>query len=133
MTFAAIEQTVQQRMSANWTATKIEWQNTEFEPELGTSFISVTILPGNDEIAGIAGTDSGNMYRKVGVVFFSIFVPVNTGTRQAYTYADTLTALFRGQEINGIRFRQIEVNEVGEANGWFQVNLSIAFEADEVF
>ena len=133
MTFAAIELAIQQRVEANWTATEVEWQNTEFDPKLGTPFVKVTLLFGDENIAGFAGTDSGNMYRKVGVVFFSIFVPPDSGTRLAYTHADNLIALFRGQEVSGIRFRGVEVNEVGEGDGWFQVNVSIAFEADEVF
>lgn len=131
MSYANIEKTIQEKLNSGWTATEIEWQNTEYEPTLGTPFIRVTIIPGSENNIGLGS--STNLYRKVGVVFFSIFVPPNTGTRQAWNLADDLTAIFRGLEEEGVIFREIETNEVGEENGWFQVNVSVAFQADDIF
>ena len=131
MSLATIEQVIQTRLKDNWTDTPIDWQNTEFLPTMQEAFVRVTIIPGSEDQIGIG--DADNMYRKVGVVFFSVFVPKNEGSRPAWTHVDNLMVLFRGLEVSGIRFRNSEFNEVGEAEGWFQVNLSIAFESDEYF
>lgn len=131
MSYVSIEQTIQEHLQNNWTATEIEWQNAEYDPRLGVSFVRITILPGSERQVAMGGVL--RQYRKDGVIFLSVFIPVNIGTREAWTHADNLVALYRGQEINGIIFRGTETNEVGEADGWFQVNVSIDFITDEFY
>ena len=131
MSLANIEKIIMERFANNWTATDIEYQNTEYQANRTDPFVKITVIPGNENIIGFGG-DSNKLYRTVGVVFFGIFVPVDTGTRLALIYADQIAAIFRGIEDQGVIFRNIEINEVGELSGWFQFNLSIDFESDEI-
>lgn len=72
-------------------------------------------------------------HRHTGIVFVSVFVPLDDGEVAALTLADTAAAIFRGQSTSGITFRSPSVVQVGPDGAYYQVNVSAPFWRDTIF
>lgn len=135
MSYATEAQVVRERLNTNWTTTQIHWPNTDFTP--GTSpWIRPTILPADARAADIA---TAPRYRHVGVLIIQVFVPLGAGDGLALEYADTIAALFRGQNVSGVRFygedgEAVRIRNVGpDGKGFFQMNVECPMFRDTIF
>jgi hypothetical protein len=77
-------------------------------------------------------TLSQKWYRHTGIIFNQIFVEANKGEKAAMCLVDKISAIWRGQRFGGIQCQAVTVTNVGESNGWYQVNVSCPFYRDEL-
>jgi len=91
---------VETTLSNGWTETPIQYDNVPFDPP-PFGWISVNLLSASSypETLGQSGKD-----RLHGYVSMRVFVPRNTGTATAFSYADTLGNLFRRKTIDDVTF-----------------------------
>ena len=107
MSFEAQRAAIETYLNLNWHTTEIHYDNVPFVHEDTTKpYINLIIIPAEMEQTGMGGTT--NNYRVYSVVQIDIFVPEDTGTKTIATYTDTLIALFRGQTLSGITFRDFD-------------------------
>lgn len=112
---------IEQLLASNWATTDIAWDNVQYVPVIGTSYITAKIASGEDQFSTVQS------YKQIGLLVIQIFVPENVGSATARGYADTLAGFFRRVSQSGIDFRLPTTTIVGISNGWYQINLSVPY------
>jgi hypothetical protein len=92
-------------------------------------FIMLNILNGASALRGLGLT---KLYRYAGVVSVDIYIPSKTGLQLADHYADTIDAIFRGQQFGGLLFRASTRTDLGDDDNYWRVNISAPFQRDEL-
>jgi hypothetical protein len=108
-------------LNSGWATTDIAWDNVEYVPTIGQSYVILNVLPGEDQSSTVQS------YKQIGLVIIQIFTPVDVGTAVARGYADTLAGIFRRVTQSGINFRMPTFTQVGERDSWYQINVSIPY------
>ena len=134
MSWANERQAIESRLAAAWTTTPIRYENVPFAQQT-TPYVALFILDGQGDQISL-GTPA--LRRWVGIIVVQVFVPQDTGTQLARSYADTIGAVFdRAQFSSGssgmIRCRIPSVTVVGITNGWSQLNVTIPFIRDKQY
>ena len=131
-------------MATDWSLTPIEYENvTESAALLAAkdakeSWIRVTIRDGDGQLTTI-GSDS-RRDRYVGVIIIQIFIPQKSpaSTSKTGTSAGRILAVAISDIWNGytgqpcLQIRTPSMNTIGELSGWFQINVNIPFQNDEI-
>jgi hypothetical protein len=80
-------------------------------------------------------TIGGREKRNHGIVYLEIFIRENAGIRPARACADKLMEIFENKRFliddGDITFRQVQLNKVGDENGWSKHNALIEFQRDQ--
>ncbi len=126
MSWANERQSIESRLSANWSTTPIAWENVDFEPPDNSSWIRATILNGETIYDRFSSKK-----RHLGIISIQIFSPLNQGASTARSYADTIKSIFDGQEFGGVSCQASSIVNVGNLNGWYQLNLNVPFSRYE--
>lgn len=132
--FADERRAIEERLSANWSATPIRFENVPFQ-EIQNDYIACFIRSGEGRQISISNTP---LTRFAGVIIIQIFVKADKGTQQARLYADQLDPIFRNQTFSAgvsglIRCWLPSLVPVGTAHGWYQMNLEIPYWRDKVY
>jgi hypothetical protein len=111
----------------NWTATPIAFDNTDTYKKGSVPWLNAVLLPSITTNADLNGLE-----RHYGIYRISVFVPLFSGTKDAYTYAEQLRALFTNQLFDQIVCYAAEIRRVGDnGNGWFMMNVLVNFWSDQ--
>jgi len=134
MSFEDTRNAIESRLKANWTVTPIKFQNVPFQ-ETAEPYVALFILDGEGSQISL-GTPA--VRRWPAVIKIQVFVPEDSGTKQARTYADSLGAIFdRAQFSAGssgtIRCRIPSIADIGVTDGWDQVNVTIPCMRDKQY
>lgn len=133
LSYADEERAIHERLTTNWTTTPIKYGDVPFQqPE--AEWIAVWIQ--NTEARQIDLGVSNPLVRHDGQIVMQVFSPASKGVRLAKQYADTLGAIFAGQQFSAgssgtIRCRRATVRTLDAKNGWAQVNVEIPFSRDK--
>ncbi len=131
MTFKATVDTIRSRMDANFTALRVVYENTEYDPVPGTAFVYFEVQ-GGQGIQATLGSVGSRIFRKVGLIQAHVYVPAGRGDGVARTHADSIGAIFQGVEFSEILGRAASVGAGEKADGSFwRVTVSIPFQFDE--
>ena len=136
MTFEEFRAFVEGKMQTDWTATPIEFENVNDSAALTTAknnkspWIRFVIRSGDGNLQTI-GSNS-RLDRFAGNLIAQIFVAQKTGTAIARGYADDIADIWRGYAGQPcVQFYTPFSNEIGDNEGWFQINVNIPFLNDE--
>lgn len=133
MTFAVCAKDIETRFSANWTATR--WTtdgDNSFKPPINSAWVRLVMVDGlTDQIS----LGNAPRFRHYGTIVFQIYVPESSGARVARTHADTIAVIFRNKYFGNpiISCGSPRLTNIGENQGWYQINLSVPFYWDEDF
>lgn len=130
MSYSSERAAIEGRLSANWNTTPICWDNIDYIPTTGVSFVRCTILTGGADQASLG---SNPLFRHYGIIALELFVPVGEGTAIAKGHLDSLCAIYRRQEFGGIRCLTPNAIRIGESGGWLKHIVNIPFQRDETF
>jgi len=73
-------------------------------------------------------------FRFEGIVFIQLLTKSNQGEGRINSLVDTCTDIFRRVTTEGIRFRGETTRNINtNANKWYQKNISVPFERDEIY
>jgi hypothetical protein len=89
----------------------------------------VTVLTG-ESVQIELGLNS--RFRHKGLLIVCIFVKPRTGTLYAMQLAAHIAGIFRSSVYEGVSYFNTDTQKIGSVNGWFQVNVSCSFRADEI-
>ena len=128
MSFATEKATIERYVRDNLTGSSLVFENMT-QPNTVAEWIRVNILNADSKQVSLGDNP---YYRYTGLVIFQIFTKPSIGSGRATQVVDQVTAMFRGQRINGITFRPPVMDKVGDAGGWYQVNVSVPFFREEV-
>lgn len=106
-------------------------ENVPFEtPDVNTPWARVVILPGDSSPVSIGVSQR---WRSFGVLVVQLFAAKEEGNAVLRELADTIAGWYRGRTIDGITYRGVNVRQVGSEGAWYQFNLEIPFQRDEIF
>lgn len=130
MSHAAAASSIRSRLNAQWNTTSIAWPNQDFSPTVGTAYVRPTIRFNS---AGQFTLGPDGIKRVSGALEVEVFVPSNSPTGTAWTYADTIGALFQRKTISDVRFwdYNAEVAELPEGEPWFRLMVEVPFYYDD--
>ena len=116
-------------LDSNWTTTSVRWSNTQLDTSSLAAYITATILPVS-AFQNVLGQSGGE--RRDWLLVFQVFTPADTGAGANETIVDELETLFNKRTIEEATVGNIEFgvpfkHEVGETEGWFQLNLQVPF------
>lgn len=129
MSFGTVTRDIEARLVANWATTVIDINtNAPFDPPgYDVAYVKLRILNEDTKRKNIGNP---GIHRTRGTIAVQVFTPVNTGTRTGQDYAETIGAIFRDQQFNGITCREAHVTDHGEYEGRWQTNVLVPFYWD---
>lgn len=116
--------------------TPVVYENEAFPtPNKPAPFLYVEIFGTSYEQASLgADPQSQNKWRENGLLLLHMMVPNGSGTSQARIYAKQLAAMFRGQEVSGVVFRDMSIgaSEPGDEDGnYYRMTVRVDWQRDE--
>lgn len=141
--YAGAKAAIRSRLEANWTTTRITYQNetpaAPWPPKRASGspapWVNLEII-GNGSHLWTFGTDGNRGWRYDGVIMVHVFVPVGEGIEQADEYAVAIGEIFRAAKFYddglGSYVRtlspQLDGGGSGDDDGkWFRVTMSVDF------
>lgn len=113
MSHVTLNQLVETRLASQWgVTTPIRYENVEFVPPEGASWISVAVKESDSRKITLGS--GAQVRRTIGTIFVEIFTPVGGGSGVARGYADTIKAIFRDYRVSGLHVYEGEVFVKGE-------------------
>ena len=112
--------------------TPVAWPNVTFTPPSPqASWCRFSITNGEAQQTTIGSTT--NNHRFTGVIYIQVFTATNAGDSVALQRADEAAAIFRNWCGTNIRCREATIKTIGaNADGWYQINVSIPYRRDEL-
>lgn len=132
MSYAAAKAELEGRLKANWSATPIDWPNTQFDPPNPPApWLRSNINEGDASRLTIGA--STNSYRHPGVYTLQLFDALNVGDGPLTALADQAAALFQSWYGVNVVCRTATVRTIGDdGKGWYQINVIIPFYWDDL-
>ncbi|RLC88519.1 MAG: hypothetical protein DRJ03_02610 [Chloroflexi bacterium] len=119
---------IENRLADNWVRTLVDYDNVEFNPVRGVSFVRLQVEWVDAVVTSLGGRTKGEGY-----IDLSIFVPSNEGTTNAFQMADELAILFNRFMEGAIKFNVARTRRVGQQQEWFQVKVLVPFVYDQCY
>ena len=131
MSYEDANAAIEARFNTEWAdAAPVKWDNVEFEPTSGTSFVELQI---HVAVAIQASIEVTPLHRAFGIISTNIYIPLNIGTKTADDHADTIAAIFRAATFSNVICRSPRIARLGEVDGWFIINVSVDFHYDKTY
>jgi len=131
MSYEDANAAIEARLNTGWgSTTGIKWPNVEFEPVPGTPYIELQIVWADSRQASLGASP---LHRAYGLISVNVFTALNIGSKTADDYADTLAGIFRGASFSGITCRSPRISQLGEADKWWTVNVTVDFHYDKTY
>ena len=134
MTWQAELTTIEAHFDTQWAgATSVQYENAPFTPPSDQSeYVRLQVLQGESALVGYRGGVGQGLYRHVGVVQVDIFTPQSIGGARALELADNVAAIFRGQRVGDVLFRNPSLAKPVAEDGYFRVAFSCDYQRDEI-
>jgi len=110
---------------------KVIYDNLGEEVQTDSEYIRFSVNPlASSQIEAGASAN----FRFEGILFIQILTKTNQGEGRINSLVDTCTDIFRRKVTEGIRFRGETTRNINtNANKWYQKNISVPFERDNIY
>lgn len=136
MTALAQQELLENRFNDKWgQTTPIAWENVDYTPQSGTSYVTFRIMPNGSDFASIG---KHPLIRSIGLVEINVMTPLNRGAEPGNNLADSAIEVFRdtdgrGWKSGGLRCGAGYILNVRKEDEWYRHIVIIPFEYDEQF
>ncbi len=133
--FEDIRELVETKIETDWVTTPIEFENVPESTALiaakesGLPWIRFILRNGTGSLISLA---TSKLYRTQALIMISVFTKQKTGTALNHTHASDLADIWRGFFVPNISFRTPSEDTIGESGEWFQINLNVPFQWDNI-
>ncbi|TGE04629.1 phage tail terminator-like protein [Hymenobacter fodinae] len=134
MSYEAAAAAINAHFANEWNErTPVAYDDVEFTTPNDVPWVRLTVQHSMGYQASV-GSPGSNQFRREGLVTVQILTPFGNGKIKSMQLADQVTAIFqRLGRVEGISFRDVRLNEVGNAStGWYHVNVKAEFEYDTI-
>ena len=137
MASAEVYDVIEQRLTDQWSATPVVFENRSWPlADAPAAFVYVEVFGDYFDQESIGGGEglSANLWREGGQLLMHVMVPNDTGTSAARGFAKQLVDLFRGQDIDGVVFRNaaIGAGDPGKEDGnYYRMTASVTWQRDQ--
>ena len=103
-------------------------------PDTAVPWLRVMVRHNFGFQATLSGEFGQRRFQNNGIITIQIFTPFGDGLVLNDQYVQIIKTIFQGNETtpDGIIFRNVRSNEIGEDGPWFNTNILIEFEYSEV-
>ena len=133
---ATIRKAFDKHLSNNWNVNLITWDNTARPLEQDTEWIRPFLSVDDSENVTIGGLSGQWRIRHTGTYIIQLFSPINKGAGDINRAADQLLKAFNNLNTEldeNIYTYACTADRIGdEGNGWYQINISVPFTADQL-
>lgn len=133
-TFLTARDLISTAFNTGWSArTPVAWNNVQFTPPDTSAWVRFSVT-NNFSSQQNLGSAPNRSFRRQGIVFVQVFVPLDdeTGLENGDILAEAALSIFEGKQVSGIWFRNGSIAEVGPTDRWFQYNVTFDFQYDEI-
>jgi len=103
------------------------------QPVSGSPWARVTLQHVTSGQTSLADNTSKKIFTRNGVLTVQVFTPYGTGLTKSDTLTKVVQDAFEGKAtLNGVWFRNVRANEIGQDGEWHQTNVLVEFTYDEV-
>jgi hypothetical protein len=129
--FQQVRQYIEDRLSSNWSATDVAFDNIDYTPNASTAFINL-IIEDSDSRQITYNANENATHRYEGWVMVFVNVPLKTGTNTARGYADSIADIFRNAQFSPLDIvcTSTQIVRIGEIDGMYQYNVITPFWVD---
>lgn len=113
---------------ATWTTTPICWPNTAPLTSLNAPWVRFSVIAGGDLVDYLT---PGGPKAASGYVAVQCFAPAGSGDGVISGHADGIAALFRAYQSGKLICGKADVRTIGEADGWYQINIVVPWTITE--
>lgn len=113
---------------SGWGSVPVAYDNVEFDSTAQDNWARITILDGDRFNQSLGGS----CIRGTGIVVVQLFTKQWQGSAIARGYADELSALFTNVIDGDVVYGVATVTRVGHETDFYQLNINIPFQLDEV-
>ena len=135
LTYEAANDDMLAIMKAAWDATGYNLHYESVKQQRDTDndpWAAVSIRHALGQQSSLGGIGSRRFTRN-GTIFVQIFTLIGKSLQEAYQLAKIVGDAYEGQaSANGVWFRDIRVNEIGRDGTFYQMNVLIDFQYDEI-
>lgn len=141
MSFTAARKSITKFFATGWDdETPVAYDDVEFGiPEIddadpaASTWVRLQIQH-FDAYQASVGSPGSNKFRRNGLITAQIFAAEKQAALDALAKGDMIVSLFQGKSrFEGVIFSNVRLKEIGpDGEGWFQVNVKIDFEFDDL-
>lgn len=127
----AVVDAVMGRLDAGWTGCPVAGANLGGADPVAP-FIAIE-FPVANEAPASTGAPGDNIWREEGVFRIILHVERGAGIAEALAWCDTLAALFRGREFDGVQCWEVtspRLDDDNDLSGYFQVFVAVRYQHD---
>ena len=133
MSFNTERQDIESFFNTNFTpppGVGVFYENIPIPNNNTSPYVTLLVRTGGEAQASLGS--STDLFRNSGFIVIEIRHDLDSGTAAALSIADTVSDLFRAQQIgNRITIINITPDRIGSRNGWYQINVLIEFRRDD--
>lgn len=113
--------------------TSIALDNEAFTPAEGSPYVRLAVRHLGRRQSTL-GKPGNRKFESLGAAFVQVFVPINTGVKDADVLAKAAQDIFEGVTLAGVEvsFLDVTVRETGPSGKWFGVTVQADFNYDEI-
>jgi len=114
-------------INENWSYTPIEFENQSLQGDLTDGWIRINLIWGDSEVGELGENGVG---LGLGILWIDIFVPLDTGIKNAFDYWKILSDLFRRKSYEGVNFNEPSPQKGGKDSdsNMYRLIFKIPFE-----
>jgi hypothetical protein len=103
------------------------------EPPTSGAYARLTLVHTGGTQATLANAEGKRRWRATGTLTIQLFTPPGGGQVLSDQLLVITKNAFQGvTTADGVTFRDVTIREIGAVSGWYQANVLVAFEYDEV-
>jgi len=136
LTFAEARDEILAVFKSAWDATGYEaiYEDVKKQrPDDDDPYAVVTLRHAAGFQATLAGATGTRTFRRLGLLTIQVFTPIGNGLQDSYVLGKVAADAFEGSSTpGGVWFRDVRLNEIGRDGKFFQTNVLIDFQYDEI-
>jgi hypothetical protein len=133
MSFASTANTIRNRFATEFAAVRptvpIHYDNVPATPPAASPWARLTIVEGASFQVSLGAS---RRFRDTGTAIVQVFTALGSGDGEAREIADDVQAIFKAITVAGVIFRKPSAARIGPDGRYYQVNVTIPFQADEI-
>ena len=123
-------------VTASQNGDRIKWENVgtkSIPPDLNLPWARFVLRHATAFQATLSNAVGARRFRRLGILTVQLFQPIGKGLSGDVDLAKIVLDAYEGQTTTGgIIFREVVIQEVGPDGDFYQVNIVVSFEYDEV-
>ena len=118
--------------SWNTTTCPILWEGVAQNQPTNKPFLRVTIKHASDGVASLPAWNGERIFRRSGTIFVSVFTPITDNSGLRFQLSQNVIDIFETVRDDNVSFENIYPVEIGQSGNFYQINVLIEFNYQDI-